>query len=110
MEYFSQILNAISAILPQMVVVGICLYYLLKKFSIDGVLLSLGAFFSLLITIFYVVVLPYLFESEIMDISSESYTIFLAIVNVISFFASVLFAVGLVLLVNKVLKAKSTTF
>lgn len=75
---------------------------MVKKAGADSVLLTIGSFLGLLTSVFYMIVLP-LFWSYGSD-SFSSREMIIAAVGMIGFFGSVMFGVGLLLLIIKQVK------
>ena len=61
------ILRSLTFIIPQLIILSACIYYLIKKTTLDGILLILGSLVGLAVTIFQIIVLPYLYQKNIVD-------------------------------------------
>ncbi len=87
----------------QLIIILICLYYLIKsKATADSVLLMIGSFIILLSTILTQVGVLYA-----KTWGSNSYLSYSFVIQGISIVGSLLFAVGLFLLIRKVIKFKT---
>jgi hypothetical protein len=88
-------------IFPQIAILAICIYFVVKKPCAESFLLVSGNFIGVLVTIFHVVVIP-IFSDRIYSASN------MGIFNITrgaSFVGSILFAVGLILLVINTVKS-----
>lgn len=92
-------------LIPELAVLVACIYYMSKSSSTDSVLLSIGAFIGICVMIFYRFIFP------IMQRGGDGFSDSMILFNVISFIAfigSVLFAIGLFMLIVKHVKKKET--
>jgi len=88
-------------LIPQIIILYACIRYVSKKSSNDGILMTIGTAVHLLISLFYQVIVPYLYSYD----SYSNYYNYASILNVISFIGSCLFAAGLLMLINKFLRS-----
>jgi len=101
-SFIPQILKNLFYLLPHLFVLIVCIYYMVKKASVDAVLLTIGSFLGLLTSVFYMIILP-LFWSYGSD-SFSSREMIISAVGMVGFFGSVMFAVGMLLLIIKQVK------
>lgn len=99
------ILKYLTIFIPQLIILSACIYYLVKKFSIEGLLLTIGAIVGLLFTIFSIIVLPYLCQKNIIDPIFGQMKI-MSIIGPVNFIASIAFAIGFFMLICKMLLKK----
>lgn len=96
-EFF--LLRALINVIPLIIVLIASAYYLKKKSSVDGLLMTIGSFVEILSTIFHLVIVPnWQLNGEL--ISSDKISI-ISIISLIGFFAILTFSIGLVMLVRK---------
>ena len=93
-------------LIPELAVLVACIYYMSKSSSTDSVLLSIGAFIGICVMIFYRFIFPFMQRSG--DGFSDSMVLF-NVISFIAFIGSVLFAIGLFMLIVKHVKKKETT-
>lgn len=100
----SNLLSLISIISP-CIVFGTCCYFLIKKSSVEAILMTIGSGIGLLITLFYSFLMPLLISSQ--NLAYTEVSKYYAVVGIISFIASLCFAAGfLILVINTVKKNK----
>ena len=92
------LLSGSTTIIPQLVLLSACIYYLTKNVSADSILLFIGAIMGLIGTVFSVLVIPYLYKKNMLDSITGDMKV-LAIVGIIGFIAALAFAVGFFMLV-----------
>jgi hypothetical protein len=98
--------KGILFLLPEVAILIACIYYLVKNKSIDSILLTIGTFIGFCVMLFWRLVFPLLQRTS----SSHDYTMVLVnTLGFIGFVGSVLFAIGLFMLVTKVIKHKSSS-
>ncbi|MFF5382142.1 hypothetical protein [Pedobacter suwonensis] len=97
----SNLLSLISIISP-CIVFGTCCYFLIKKSSVEAILMTIGSGIGLLITLFYSFLMPLLISSQ--NLAYTEVSKYYAVVGIISFIASLCFAAGLLILVINTVK------
>ncbi len=97
-----EIIGKIIYFIPELIVLGAVVYYLVNNESIDGLLMTIGSAISILIMIFYSL-LPLLFEYNFFDYNQIGGLI----LKFISFVGHICFAIGLFMLIKKNVKKKS---
>lgn len=102
MENFAMMLVSGLGSFVQLFVLGICIYYVVKDSSVDAWFLLLGSMVSLLLRVFYMLLGPVFFNNEI--ISFDTWEVLGPFVGIIGVLADIMFGIGLILLVNKVLR------
>jgi hypothetical protein len=87
------------ALLPEIAVVGLCIYYFSAKKTVDGLLLSIGSGIGLLLSAFFRLI-PIIDSTFYQELASNN--IFM-ITSTMGFLSSACFAVGLgMLIVNSI--------
>jgi hypothetical protein len=94
---YTIIWNIFSSVTFHLITLGICVYYIIKKQSIDGYLLASGAFIHILTSVFYSAVLPVLARTG--DFSIYQNSLLIMVVSVIGFLGSVLYIIGFIMLI-----------
>ena len=92
------ILRSLTFIIPQLIILSACVYYLIKKTTVDGILLILGSLVGLAGTIFHVIVFPYLLQKNIIDPITGDIKM-MTFIGSISFIGSLAFSTGLFILI-----------
>jgi len=92
-------------LIPHIFVLLICFYYLIRKQAIDSILLTAGSLISLFCIVFNIFITPMLINSGNMS----NISLYFGVVAVISFIATFLFAIGLLILVNRVFRSRNAT-
>ena len=92
------ILRSLTFIIPQLIILSACIYYLIKKTTLDGILLILGSLVGLAVTIFRIIVLPYLYQKNIVDPITGGINL-MTFIGAISFIGSLAFSTGLFILI-----------
>ncbi|WP_340202360.1 hypothetical protein [Ascidiimonas sp. W6] len=98
------LINALLFLIPQCIIIIACILYLIKKISLEGILLLTGALIALLVSLFYQLIWPYLLQENFVDAGS---TMIFLIVGGISLLGSLSFAIGFYLVTQKALKNNS---
>ncbi len=98
----SQILKNLFFLLPHLLVLIACIYYLAKRAGADSILMTIGTFLTFITSIFYMIILP-LFWSYSID-SMRSRELIITLVGFVGFIGNVMFGVGLLLLIVKQVK------
>lgn len=93
--------NALS-MLPQLLIVIACIYYISKKTTVDAILLTIGSFISLLLHGFNALLMPMLWTYD--SGSFETRMLIIRVSSIMGFVAWALFGVGLLLLIIKQVK------
>jgi len=99
------ILGNLKFFLPQLSILGICLVYWIKLKTIDGFFLSLGSGLSFLVLIYHLFIKSVLWL-QVEDLHNH-YQLD-GILSVASFFSSMAFVIGFLILVMKQLKKSKT--
>ncbi len=94
------IIRTFQFLLPQLFIVFASLYFLYKTKYTEAILVSIGSIISLIVSIYYMIVIPILFEKNIY----EEYRHLETIISYISTISSYLFAAGFGLLVFNMIK------
>jgi hypothetical protein len=102
------LLQNIVSVIPSVAVLAATIYYISKRSAPEGYLMAIGALIGLLTHLFYSVGLPLLTRSGGVD-SYAMYQTYLVPVGIVSTIGAVLFAIGLFMLVHKVVKTPITT-
>lgn len=100
------IISSLGYIIPQFLIAGVCIFYLLKKSSTDAILLAVGSSIGALLTIFNVGIIPMLYEQGY-DVYSEG-GLYFTIIGPVGLIGSLLFAGGLIALINSHIKLKES--
>ncbi len=100
----SNIISSLGYLVPQFIIAGACLYYLMRKSSVDAILLAIGSGIGALLSIFNVIIIPVLYESGY-DVYSDS-GLYFQVIGPVGLIGSLLFASGLIVLINSHIKAK----
>lgn len=87
-------------IIPQIIILVACITYIGKNKSSHAILLLIGTSINLLVTLFHTVGIPILMKVVGADLYSGTINIF-TIITPISFIGSILFAIGLLLLIKE---------
>lgn len=103
-----EVLRNLVNIIPSVAVLAATIYYISKRSAPEGYLMAAGSLIGLLIQLFYSVGMPLLARSEGADFYS-SYQAYLIPIGIISTIGAILFAIGLFLLVHKVVKTPVAT-
>lgn len=90
-------------IIPQIIVVIAVMMYVVKRSTAEGVLMTIGAIIGLITSLFYTVALPWLFDIY----GSAWYESYLGLIGAVGTLGGLCFAIGLLLLIQNILKAKS---
>ncbi|ELR68278.1 hypothetical protein C900_00581 [Fulvivirga imtechensis AK7] len=89
--------------LPQMVIIGFCLYYWSKRQSIDGILMTIGSVIIFAVSVFTTFAPQFLFNTD------TDYVTIMMYVSGIGGIGSIAFAVGFGIMIASVLKEKRNT-
>jgi uncharacterized protein with PQ loop repeat len=108
LDTVQSVLQNVISILPSVAVLAATIYYISKRSAAEGYLMAIGALIGLLTHLFYTVGIPLLTRNGGVD-SYSIYQAYLLPVGIISTIGAVLFAVGLFMLVHKVVKTPVTT-
>lgn len=103
-----EVLRNLISIIPSVAVLAATIYYISKRSTAEGYLMAIGSLIGLLTHLFYSVGIPLLTRSGGVD-SFSTYQAYLVPVGIISTIGAILFAVGLFLLVHKVVKTPVVT-
>lgn len=89
--------------IPQIIVVIAVVMYAAKRSTTEAVLLLIGAIIGLISSVFYSLALPWLFETY----GSTWYESYISIIATVGMVGGLCFAIGLLLLVQNILKNRS---
>ncbi|MBL4561580.1 MAG: hypothetical protein JKX79_11425 [Labilibaculum sp.] len=90
-------------IIPGIIILIACINYLEKNKSSHAIMLLVGASLNLLVTVFHSLVVPILMNILNVDFYSGTINVF-TIITPISFIGSILFALGLLFLIQEKIK------
>lgn len=102
MENFEMILMSGLGAFVQLFIVGICIYYVAKKASVEAWLLLVSSLVSFFLRLFYMILVPVLFDNEIID--PGTWSTIAPFFSLISVLADIMFGIGFLMLVNKLLR------
>lgn len=94
-------------LIPQIIIIVACFINLNHRKSASGILLLIGAITNLLAFLFNSIAVPILMQQANMDMYSRTVD-FLMISTPVSFIGSILFAIGLLLLIQEKTKAQQS--
>ncbi|WP_412467173.1 hypothetical protein [Pedobacter sp. KLB.chiD] len=98
-------LLSLIPIIPPCVVFGACCFFLIKKSSVEAILMTIGSGMGLIINLLYSLLMPLLMASQ--NLTPTEVMKYNTVVGVISFIAGLCFAAGLLILViNNAKKSK----
>jgi hypothetical protein len=95
---FNFIWNVFSNVIFHIIIFGISIYYIIKKQNIDGYLMAGGSFIHICTSIFFSLLYPMMMRNG--NISMQNTGIIFLIINGIAFIGSILFVIGLILLIT----------
>lgn len=95
-------LLSLTSIISPCIVFGTCCFFLVKKSSVEAILMTIGSGIGLLITLFYAFLMPLLMAGQ--NLAYTEVSKYYSIVGIISFIASLCFAAGLLILVINTVK------
>lgn len=98
-EIGMRIVSNLAFLIPQSVILTACIVYLVKKITVDGILLIIGSFIGILVSIFQLNVMPYLINQNVIDPMA-----LMKILGPINFLASLGFSTGFFILIFNTLK------
>lgn len=101
------ILPNLLFIIPQIIILVACITYLNHKKSSSGILLLVGAIIGLLSSLLHSVIIPLLMLQTDMDLYSGSVNV-LMFSTPIAFIGAILFAIGLLLLIQEKIKLQKS--
>jgi hypothetical protein len=101
MYFFSKIFS-VAGLITEIVIFVTCLTYMTRSRTTDSRLLFIGALIGLIVRGFYLT-LPYLMVSS--DSGQRPMEMFYGFASLFSFVSSVFFCIGLVLLIQRVVKS-----
>lgn len=96
-------------LVPQIIILSISFYYFQKKKTSDGLLMVIGTLIGFCINIFYTFIYQSLYNQRISKNSTDTsfYTSILpSILGLVGFIGSIIFALGVLILIKKTLKNK----
>jgi len=95
-----QMAPRLLTLLAQLIIFFICLSYLIRNNTTDSILLFMGALLSLLTLAFGTLMFPFFIDY----IEGQNVQFYFGISNSIGFIGKVIFAIGLYLCIDRVLK------
>ena len=98
------ILNILSMVL-ELTILGFCIYYVVRKKSIDGTLLLISSILSILIRPLNALFINNFMQGE--QYTPEVYNIYRDSLQIYTSISYILFSVGLILMIRKLVKIKS---
>ncbi len=105
MENYIDIFTNILSIAIELTILGFCIYYVVMKRSIDGILLLISSIMSILVrplnTLFY----NYIFQGD--QYKPEDVSLYTDSLKIYCSISYILFAIGLILVIRKLVKIKS---
>lgn len=102
------VLKNLTGIIPSVAVLAATIYYISKRSTPEGYMLTIGALIGLLTHLFYSIGIPLLTRNGGADAFS-AYQAYIIPVGIISTIGAILFAIGLFMLVHKVVKTPVST-
>jgi hypothetical protein len=90
------------SLIPQLIILIVCIYYLTKKTSMEGMLLFMSSLFIILVSTYNRVILPLLIQREIMGKDTWSWLV--PSVIAFSFLIHLAFAIAVVMLLVRVFR------
>jgi hypothetical protein len=94
---FNLIWNILSTVTFSLATLGICIFYVVRKQSVDAIFLAIGSFIHFITNIFYSVVLPIMARKSGFGIYNNK--IIMLSVSTIGIIGSILFIIGLIMLI-----------
>ncbi len=98
MSDLGSVLMSLFNVLPVLATLGICLFYLIRKGSVDSVLLSIGSGIHVLTSVLYAIILPFFVYNNHSGIGDMQWVYRLG--SIAGFIGSVIFLIGLLLLIQ----------
>ena len=105
MESLQNIFMSFINVIPMLVQVGICGYYLARSRTPDAVLLLIGSGIHLLTAILYNILFPILVRNA----GFQSVQMYYTVGGIIGFIGTIAFLIGLFLLIQKRLEPQEPT-
>ncbi|MFD0999534.1 hypothetical protein ACFQ21_09460 [Ohtaekwangia kribbensis] len=102
------VLQNVISVVPSVAVLAATIYYISKRSAPEGYLMAIGSLIGLLTHLFYTVGIPLITRNGGVD-SYSMYQAYLLPVGIISTIGAVLFAIGLFMLIHKVVKTPVAT-
>lgn len=94
---FSFVWNIFAGTIFHLITFGVCIYYIIRKQSIEGFLLAAGAFIHILTSVFYTIVVPLLVRTGNYPVYENRFMFTVA--GAISFIGSLIYIIGFIILV-----------
>lgn len=92
-------LSQLLYLVPEIFILGFAIYYLTKKVTIEGILMGIGSFGAVASRILS----SFFYDFYLKSGDTAHLVLFQSVVGVISFFTSIAFAIGVILLIKKVI-------
>ncbi|WP_293787605.1 hypothetical protein [uncultured Pedobacter sp.] len=101
-------LLSLTPIIPPCIVFGACCFFLIKKSSVEAILMTIGSGIALIVNILYSFLMPLLMAAQ--NLTPTEVIRYNTIVGVISFTAGLCFAAGLLILVINTVKKNKVIY
>ena len=98
------LISGLFNLLPELLILGACIFYLTKRVEADGILLITGSIIAILATAFYSIAMPLMIARGSLDTVGGSFQTVNIIIRVVAIFGTVAFAAGLFILFDKIKK------
>jgi hypothetical protein len=95
---FNFIWNVFSNVIFHIIIFGTSVYYIIRRQNLEGFLLAGGSFIHICTSIIFSLIYPMMVRNS--NISMQNTGIIFMIINGIAFIGSILFVIGLILLVG----------
>jgi energy-coupling factor transporter transmembrane protein EcfT len=102
-ELTLNIIKSLPNTITQLVMIFACIYYLVKKTSLDGILLTIGSILGFLVMVFHSIIMTYLLKEKLIDPLYELDKVLMQ-VGIVGFISAVIFTVGFVMLIINTVK------
>lgn len=101
MNFFGQLLS-LAGLITEAVIFVSCLSYLRRLKTVDGQLLFIGSLIGLIVRVFYVVIQ---YVIAVGNFSAIQIGMYYSIAGMVALVGSVFFCIGLVLLIQRIVKS-----
>jgi len=95
-------LLSLTSVISPLIVLATSCYFVIKKASIEAILLLIGAGTGFILTLIYSVLMPYLMRNQ--HSAYPDITTIYTILGVVGFFSGLSFAMGFVILITNTVK------
>ena len=100
------VLYSLVSLVSPLIIFITCCYYISKQVKIDSILMLIGSAISILISVLYNIVMPFLMQSRNLSITETSS--YYSIAGFIGFFGGISFAAGVLILVYNTVNSFKT--